>query len=248
LTPPRYLWDDSHKYVQEFQYSPLIKKIIPPFLSYLRVWDRHASLRPDEMLGISQFVKERIRKYYGRNSEMIYPPVNVSRFSMADWIDDYYLMVGRLVTYKKFDLAIRVFNDLGWPLKIVGTGVELERLKKIAQPNIEFLGQVDDQQLAHVYSHARALGFPQEEDFGIVPLEAMASGRPVIAYRAGGAIETVIEGKTGVFFDEQKEEALDFALKNFDHSHFNPEDCRARAQEFDISIFQEKISSQLEII
>ncbi len=246
LTPPRYLWDDSHKYVQEFQYSSFIKKIVPPFLSYLRIWDRGASLRSDKIIGISNFVKERILKYYGRNAQVIYPPIDIERFSIASWVDDYFLMVGRLVTYKKFDLAVRVFNNLGWPLKIIGIGVELERLKKMARPNIQFLGQVDDAQLAHLYSHARALVFPQEEDFGLVPLEAMASGRPIVAYRGGGALETIVEGKTGVFFDEQNEESLELALKNFDHTYFNPEDCRDRAREFDVSIFREKIYLQLD--
>jgi len=247
LTPPRYLWDDSHKYVQEFQYSRIIKKLVPPFLSYLRVWDREASLRPDKLISISNFVKGRVTKYYNRESDVIYPPVDVHKFNIGDWIDDYFLMVGRLVTYKKFDMVINVFNNLGWPLKVVGTGVDFDRLKKMAGPTIEFVGQVDDVALAGLYTHARALIFPQEEDFGIVPLEAMASGRPVIAYAGGGALETVIDGKTGVFFHEQSEDSLELVLKQFDHRQFDPETSRVRAQEFDLPVFQEKIRNQLEL-
>ncbi|MBX4211492.1 MAG: glycosyltransferase [Candidatus Yanofskybacteria bacterium] len=246
LTPPRYLWDDSHKYVQEFQYSSIVKKFIPPFLSYLRVWDREASLRPDELVSISQFVKGRINKYYNRSSEIIYPPVDAQKFKVAEWVDDYFLMVGRLVTYKKFDMVINVFNNLGWPLKIVGTGIELQRLKKIAGPTIEFLGQVEDEKLPDLYARARALIFPQEEDFGIVPLEAMASGRPVIAFAGGGALETVVDGKTGVFFHEQNEESLELTLKNFDHRQFDPELCRTQAEKFDLPVFQDQMRHLLE--
>lgn len=241
LTPPRYLWDDSHRYVKEFEYPSIVKKILPPFLSYLRIWDHEASLRPDTMIGISDFVSERIKKYYGRSAPVLYPPVDVSKFYIADEVSDYYLMVGRLVTYKKFDLAIGAFNKLKLPLKVVGTGVDMTRLKKIAGPTVEFLGSVDDARLAELYARARALVFPQEEDFGIVPLEAMASGRPVIAYRGGGAIETVVEGQTGVFFDEQTPESLEAAVTKFNARQFAPAICRMRAEKFDVSVFKEKI-------
>jgi len=241
LTPPRYLWDDAHKYLSEFRYPSLIKKLVPPVLSYLRIWDKEAALRVDRFIAISRFVQERIKKYYNRDSLVIYPPVDVSKFYIADDTEDYFLMVGRLVSYKKFDIAIRVFNELGWPLKIVGDGIEINHLKRIAKDNIEFCGLVDDVTLANLYAKAQALVFPQEEDFGIVPLEAMASGRPVIAYRGGGAVETVIEGKTGVFFNEQSEASLRKALETFDPQSFNSADCRSRAQEFDTRIFQSNL-------
>ena len=246
LTPPRFLWDDSHKFMEEFSYPSFVKKLLPPFITYLRMWDREAAMRVDDFWTISNFVKTRIRKYYLRDAEVIYCPVNTKKFYISEEVGDYFFMVGRLVSYKRFDLAVKVFNTLGWPLKIAGTGPEMNRLKKMAKPNIEFLGLVSDQKLAGLYSHSRALVFPQEEDFGIVPLEAMASGRPVIAHRSGGAIETISEGETGIFFDEQTEGSLIEALMRFSESEFNPDVCRAQAEKFDISVFQGKILEKLE--
>ncbi len=245
LTPPRFLWDDSQKFIEDFNYPYLIKKIIPPFLTYLRIWDQEASHRVDEFWAISNFVKERIKKYYNRESKIIYPPINVQKFKTNENIKDYYLMVGRLVSYKKFDLAIKVFNESGLSLKIVGIGPEMTKLKKIAKSNIEFLGLVSDEILADYYSGARALVFPQEEDFGIVPLEAMASGRPVIAYRAGGATETIVENKTGIFFDQQNEESLADAVNRFQKIKFSSQDCRRQAEMFDVDIFIKKLNSLL---
>ncbi|MDO8658221.1 MAG: glycosyltransferase, partial [Candidatus Levybacteria bacterium] len=152
---------------------------------------------------------------------------------------------GRLVSYKRFDLAIRVFNQNGLKLKIVGLGPELNKLKKIANKNIEFMGLVSDKQLADLYANAKACIFPQEEDFGIVPLESMASGRPVIAYRAGGALETVIENKTGIFFDEQNIESLQMAIEKFHNTDFSPEACREQAERFDIEVFKNNILEKL---
>jgi glycosyltransferase involved in cell wall biosynthesis len=245
LTPPRFLWDNSQKFVEDFNYPGFLKRIIPPFITYLRIWDREASLRVDNFWAISNFVKERIKKYYACDSTVIYPPVNVSKFYVADEIDDYFLMVGRLVSYKKFDIGIKTFNNLGWPLKIIGVGPEMKKLKRMAGENVEFLGLVSDEKLADVYSHAKALIFPQEEDFGIVPLEAMASGRPVIAYKGGGAAETIIEGKTGMFFNEQNQESLAKVLKEFDYRKFKPQDCRHQAEKFDIKIFKNNILSKI---
>lgn len=252
LTPPRFLWDDSHKFVEEFGYSNFIKAILPPFISYLRVWDKEASYRVDEFWAISNFVKERINKYYSKNSEIIYPPVNTSKFYISNDLSNYFLMVGRLVAYKRFDLGIKAFSKLGLPLKIVGVGPELKKLScqttTLKTNNIEFLGQVSDDQLADLYSKAKALVFPQEEDFGIVPLEAMASGRPVIAFRGGGAIETVIEDKTGLFFDEQTVDSIVYAIKKFDSNKFNPNTCRKQAEKFDVEVFKNKVSEKLVVI
>lgn len=250
LTPPRFLWDNSQKFVQEFNYPWFVKALSPLLLSYLRVWDRQASERVDEYIAISQFVRERIAKYYGRDSVVIYPPVDVNKFTSdkqhaTSDKGGYLLMVGRLVAYKKFDLAIRAANRLEIPLKIVGTGIEYERLRAIAGPTVEFLGLVNDEQLGNLYAKSRGLIFPQEEDFGIVPLEAMASGRPVIAYRGGGALETVVEGETGVFFDEQTEESLAGALNHFDTMSFDQMACRHQAEKFDIPVFIEKIKNFL---
>ncbi len=245
LTPPRFLWDSSQKLVEEFDFLRVIKKLIPPLISYLRVWDQEAALRVDEFWSISNFVKNRVSKYYKKDSEIIYPPVNIKNFHISSHIENYFLMVGRLVPYKKFDLVIKAFNDIWLPLKIVGTGPEINKLKKLARKNIEFLGLVSDEELGQLYSKAKALVFPQEEDFGIVPLEAMASGRPVIAYRGGGAIETVIEGKTGLFFNEQNKESLIEALGNFNANDFDPAVCRTQAERFDVEVFKEGILKHL---
>lgn len=249
LTPPRFLWDDSHKFVEEFGYPKLIRNILPPFISYLRVWDREASYRVDEFWAISEFIKERIRKYYSKDSEVIYPPVSVSKFHISNEPGGYFLMTGRLVAYKRFDLGVKAFAKLGLPLKIVGIGSELKKLRYCATAlrakNIEFLGLVSDTQLAELYSKAKALVFPQEEDFGIVPLEAMASGRPVIAFRSGGAVETIVEGKTGVFFDEQTVESLAYAVKSFDAIKLDPNDCRNQAEKFDVGVFKQNVIDKL---
>lgn len=247
LTPPRFLWDDSQKFVEEFQYPSFVRKVLPPFITYLRLWDREASLRVDEFWAISGFVGERVKKYYLKDTKVIYPPVNVNRFHVSKDISNYFFMAGRLVSYKRFDLAIKAFNELGWPLKIAGIGPEMKRLKKMSGGNIEFLGLVSDQELAYMYTHARAFIFPQEEDFGITPLEAMASGRPVIAYRGGGALETIKEGETGMFFNKQTKESLIGALQEFNSVKFKPEACRAQAEKFDVHVFKEKILGKLKI-
>ena len=157
-------------------------------------------------------------------------------------------MVGRLVSYKKFDVAIRAFNELGLNLKIIGAGPESGRLKKMAKRNIEFTGPVSDQDLSEYYQQCRALIFPQEEDFGIVPLESMASGRPVIAYRGGGALETVAEGKTGIFFDEPSPESLIAAVQKFQSMNFSAVECRQQAEKFSTDIFKATIIKTLKNI
>ena len=248
LTPPRFLWDSSHKFREDFSYPSIIKKMLPPFITYVRLWDREASFRVDDFWTISSFVKDRVNKYYMRDAKVIYPPVNIDKFYISSDIQDYFLMIGRLVSYKRFDLAIRVFNQLGWSLKIAGVGPEINKLKKVAGNNIEFLGLVSDDKLADLYSHTRALIFPQEEDFGITPLEAMASGRPVIAYRGGGAVETIKEGETGIFFNEQTEESLMASLQGFKDQDFNPSACRMQAEGVDIKVFKKNILKHLDTL
>ena len=223
MTPTRFLWDDSHKYLDEFQKPGLIKKFTPFFLNYLRIWDQEASSRVDQFVANSNFIKERIRKYYQRDSLVVHPPVDTTKFKVTDQVDDYFLMVGRMVPYKRFDLAISVFNELGWPLKIIGDGPQKSHLQKIAKKNIKFLGLISDYKLPSFYSRARAVIFPQEEDFGIVPVEAMASGRPVIAFRAGGVLETVKDGESGVFFDEQTIESINECVEKFFQIKFDRE-------------------------
>lgn len=244
LTPPRFLWDNSQRFMEEFNLPRVVKTAMPPFISYLRLWDQHAAGRADEFWSISDFVSSRVKKYYHQASAKYYPPVDTGKFHVGT-PGDFYLMVGRLVSYKKFDMAVEAFNRLGLPLRIVGIGPERQALERMAKPNVTFLGQVDDGKLAELYASARALIFPQEEDFGIVPLEAMASGRPVIAYRAGGALETVLEGATGVFFNEQTPEAIMNAVVNFDTNRIDPAACRRQAASFDVSVFKEAITAAL---
>ncbi len=246
-TPMRYAWDDSQKYIKEFKgYSSLIKKFIPFLMNYIRLWDKVSADRPDYFIANSHFVSARIKKYYHRDSEVIHPPVEISQLpatSCQPSAKDYFLMVGRLLPYKRFDMAIEAFNRLKLPLKIVGEGPEIKRLKKRANSNIEFLGWLPDAKLTDYYSRARAFIFPQEEDFGIVPLEAMAAGTPVIAFKAGGALETVEENKTGIFFGEESIESLIKAIENFQkrEKEFDPIAIHERALKFNKEIFQEKI-------
>ena len=240
-TPIRYAWDDSHKYIEEFGYSNLVKKIIPFFMNYIRVWDEQAVQRVDKFIANSQFVAQRISKYYQRESEVIHPPVKASLFYLSPKLEDYFLIVGRFLPYKRFDLAIDAFNRLGWPLKIVGDGPERKKLQAMAKENIEFVGLVSDQKLRDYYAHCRAFVFPQEEDFGITAVEAMASGRPVIAYRSGGALEIVQKDITGLFFEKQELASLIGTLKKFNPDNFNPQVIRRRAMEFDQEKFKEKI-------
>ncbi len=247
LTPTRFLWDDSHRYIDEFRYPWPIRKLVPFFITYLRLWDKEAALRVDKFVAISNFVKSRIKKYYNRDAAIIYPPVDAHKYYISDKVSDYFLMVGRLVPYKRFDLAVKVFNAIGKPLKIIGDGPERKRLEKLvhrggmAKPNIEFLGLVSDYKMPEIYSRAQAVIFPQEEDFGIVPLEAMASGRPVIACRGGGALETILENQTGVFFDEQTEISLAQAIGRYYLTPWNPAAIRAHALKFGKEVFRENI-------
>jgi glycosyltransferase involved in cell wall biosynthesis len=255
MTPTRFLWDDSHRFIDEFKYPWPIKKLVPLFITYLRIWDKEAACRVDKFVAISNFVKARIKKYYERDAQVIYPPVYTQKYKIAGKIDDYFLMVGRLVSYKRFDLAIKVFNAIGKPLKIVGDGPERRRLEKLARSNIEFLGLVSDYKMPEIYSRAQAVIFPQVEDFGLVPIEAMASGRPVIAYRGGGALETVIDlkeaaalgvsGPTGIFFDDQTEISLAQAIGKYYQTTWDPKAIREHALKFDKEIFKEKILNLL---
>lgn len=232
FTPTRYVWDDCHRYVREFSHLVGWKKLAPLGLSYIRRWDYFASQRVDSYLTLSQFVAQRIQKYYHRHAEVIPPPVDVDRFTVADDDHGYYLVVSRLLPYKRVDLAIEACQRLGRHLKIVGTGPEEESLKQHAGSHVEFLGFVPDHQLPALYAGARALIFPQEEDFGITPLEAAATGKPTIAYAAGGAVETIEEEVTGVFFREQTTDALMRAMIRFEHRAFSVAAIRYHAERF----------------
>ncbi|MFP4514878.1 MAG: glycosyltransferase [Parcubacteria group bacterium] len=245
-TPTRYLWSDTHQYINELKYNKWLKKIISLILTRLRVWDKSAADRVDYFIANSKTVQKRIKKYYRRNSEVIYPPVETNKFYISKDLDNYFLIGCRLAPYKRVDLVIESFINLGadYKLKIFGSGVDEKRLKKIAKghDNIEFLGRVSEQEKIKLYSKALAFINPQEEDFGITPVESMASGRPVIAYRKGGATETIVEGKTGIFFNKQTVSSLSEAIKSYSEHDFNPEEIRGHALFFSKDRFKREIN------
>jgi glycosyltransferase involved in cell wall biosynthesis len=245
-TPMRYAWDDCQKYTHDFYFPAFIKKLIPLFMNYVRIWDRVSADRVDRIIANSNFVAKRIKKYYKKDSTVIYPPVNVDNFYISQNQDNYFLMVGRLIAYKRFDIAIEAFNKLGLPLKIIGRGPELKRLKKMARSNIEFLGRVPDKKLADYYSKCQAFIFPQEEDFGIVAIEAMASGRPIVAYHGGDIPEHMEEGKMGVFFKKQTAGDLAKAVKKLQSMSFSPMYIREKSLKFDKKVFKDRIKDYIE--
>jgi len=247
-TPTRYLWTDSQTYVENLKQNRIVKKFLPLALSRLRVWDKIAADRVDIFIANSNTVKKRIKKYYGRDSLVIFPPVETSKFYIANNIKDYFLTGGRLVPYKKFDLTVTAFNRLNMPLKIFGTGPDYKRLKKMAKNNIEFLGNVNEKQKADLYAHCQAFINPQEEDFGITAVEAMASGRPVIAYQAGGALDTVIHKKTGIFFKRQNWEDIAYKVLHFNKIGFFPQEIKTHALQFDIEQFKNKIKQLIQTV
>lgn len=245
-TPMRYAWDDCQKYTQDFYFPSIVKKIVPLAMNYIRIWDKISSERVDRIIANSNFVAKRIKKYYRRESVVIHPPVNVNNFYISEERGGYFLMVGRLIAYKRFDIAIEAFNKLKLPLKIIGRGPELKRLQKLAGPNIEFLGRVEDDKLAEYYAKCRAFIFPQEEDFGIVAMEALASGRPLIAYRGGDILEHLEEGKMGIFFQNQTAKDIMEAVRKFKDENFNSHYIREKALKFDKTLFKAKIKEYIE--
>ncbi|OGY31599.1 MAG: hypothetical protein A3C02_04735 [Candidatus Andersenbacteria bacterium RIFCSPHIGHO2_02_FULL_45_11] len=245
MTPTRYAWDGSHKYVRDFSSSTLFQKFAPAAISYMRIWDWAASQRVHSYITLSHYVMKRIQKYYGRASTVVYPPVDVDRFSPSGSEGSYYLVVSRLVPYKRVDLAIRAANQLGIPLKIAGTGPELEQLQARADSSVEFLGFVSDEDLPALYRNAKALLFPQEEDFGITPLEAAASGVPTIAYGAGGALETIKDGVTGLFFQDQDVPSLVSAIKVFEATQWDKARIRTHAEQFSQERFIREIQHEV---
>lgn len=245
-TPMRYAWDDCQKYTQDFYFPNFIKRLVPFAMNYIRLWDRASADRPDILISNAKFIARRIKKYYNRESVVINPPISVNNFRLSQTHDDYYLMVSRLMRYKRHDIVIEAFNKLGLPLKIIGRGPEFKRLKKMAGPNIEFLGRVEDNDLPGFYAKCKAFVFPQEEDFGIVAIEAMASGRPLIAFRGGDIVEHMEEGRTGIFFEKQTAESVIEALKKFQTLQFDPAYIRSKSLKFDREIFKEKIKTFVE--
>jgi glycosyltransferase involved in cell wall biosynthesis len=236
-SPMRYLWDHYHFYRSS---AGLFSRLLMPILApLLRSWDVNTSMRVDRFLANSHHVSSRIGKYYRRPATVVYPPVAVDDFQISGETDDFYLCAGQLIPYKRMDLAVRAFTKMGRNLVVIGEGKELAQLKRIAGPTITFLGRAPFSVLKEKMARCRALIFPGEEDFGIVPVEVMASGRPIIAFGSGGALETVVHGHTGILFNEQSEEALIEAVEAFeaDPGAFRPEAIRAHALQFSTKNF-----------
>ena len=255
-TPMRYIWDMGDAYLAGGA-SFLARAGLALSRAYLRRWDLRSTARVDQVIAISNNVAAKIEQIYGRTAQVIYPPVSVDKFHLADTLQPYYLMVSALVPYKRIDLAIDAFNALKLPLKIAGDGPLRKYLQRRAQSNIEFLGWVDDRKLAQLYCQCQALIFPGDEDFGIVPLEAQASGRPVIGYGRGGLLETVVgldssssgSTPTGVFFPEQSTASLIAAIEFYQKHQraFRPRQIREHAHRFSRERFKREIAEFLDV-
>ena len=235
-TPMRWVWryDD---YVAREGFGKGIRGLLPLFLWGLRKWDLRASRQPNYYITSSHLVAERIKKVYGREAHVIPPPIDVNRFHMSTDIEDYYLVLSRLMPYKRIDLAIEACKRMNRRLVIIGDGPDRARLEKLADDRIEFLGRQPDRIVNYYAARCRALLFPGEEDFGMAPLEANAAGRPAIAYRGGGAVETVIDGKTGLFFDQPDSRALSTAIERFEGMVWSQILLRRHAEKFDSNVF-----------
>lgn len=248
-SPGRMWWQQADYFSNEFTTQGFLKNLLMSFLqiplSYLRVWDFAASSRVDKFIANSKIVKDRIKKYYGKDAEVIYPFCE-SFEEVQNTKGDYFLIISRLLPWKKIDVAVEAFTKLSQKLVIIGEGPDKKRLQEMASQNVKFLGYVSDEEKKKLLKNCEALIYTQNEDFGIVPLEAMSAGKPVIAFKEGGVLETVIEGKTGEFFNSQTSEALQTAVLNFDITRYNPVDCVVRAKEFSKEAFIRRIRELIE--
>ncbi len=253
LTPTRYLWSGYKEYFK----NPFFRFIAFPVVFALRVWDRKAAKRPDAYIAISKEVQKRIKKYYKRDALVIYPPLSIKgkvqmkrkrRRYRENTKQGYFLVVSRLVSYKRVELAIEAANTLQLPLKIIGTGVAEKSLRSLAGSTVEFLGNLTDRKLLRYYNECEALIFPGKEDFGLTILEAQHFGKPVIAYKAGGALETIKEGKTGEFFYPQTKNALIKTLQKFKRKKYKREDAVKHAEKFKKSVFKKEFKEAVQII
>lgn len=245
-SPMRYIWNMYNRYYEGS--GRMTRLMMPPLAHYLRNWDVGTSARVDDFIANSSTVAQRIKSYYRRDAQIIYPPVDTHAFRPVprDEVEDYYLMVGELVSYKRPDLAVQAFNQMKAKLIVIGGGEMLNHCRKIAGPTVSILGPQPFDVLKHHYARCKALVFPGEEDFGIVPVEAMASGRPVIAYGRGGATETVVAGKTGVFFNTQSSEAVIDAVQRLEAMDLNPADAVARASDFRTAVFMDRFKAMVD--
>jgi len=242
-TPMRYAWEMEEEYFRDYRISGIKRAVLRYAFHRFRIWDVASLPRVDRFVAISEHVARRIRRYYGRDSELIYPPVDTERFSFCKEKEDYYLTVSRLVPYKKVDLIVETFVRNGRKLRVVGKGPQLEELRKKAKgsPHVEILGALDDDAVVEMMRHARAFIYAAYEDFGIVPVEAMACGTPVIAYGEGGVRESVREGVDGIFFHRQTVESLQAAIDSFEKRRFDHHEISRRAKEFGRERFMDTI-------
>lgn len=247
LAPTRYLWQPENYIAREGLGKPL-EWLLRPLLALIRRWDYAAAQRVSHFIAISSAIKERIRRFYNRPAEIIFPPVDTAHFQPrpAHEIENYFLIVSRLIPYKRIDLAVQAATELNLPLKVAGKGRDLARLHALAGSSVEFLGYVPDEQLPALMAKCRAFLFPGLEDFGITTVQAQSAGRPVIAYQGGGALDTVIPGISGEYFTQPTVASLKAALQRFDPSRYDPAAIRAHALQFDTRIFTAQISAFIE--
>lgn len=246
-TPTRYFWSGYDEYLDNpglGLLNPLARIVLPRAVGKMRNWDFAAAQRPDIVLANSKTVQDRIKKYYRRDSIIVYPPVNTDRFkSKKSTLGDYYLVVSRLIPYKRVDLAIEACNKLGRKLIVVGSGSEQKRLKAIAGKNIEFITDATDEQVTKLYLSCKGFIFTGFEDFGITPVEAMAAGKPVVAFGRGGASESVVHKKTGILFKHQNTNSVVQAIKELESTNFKEDLIKQRAEEFSETVFVKNIDS-----
>lgn len=245
-TPARYLWTDPQEYVEELHYNRLVKSILPKIIHRLRLWDKISADRVDFFIANSKTVEQRIRKYYRRESTVIFPPVDLDSFSVSPTVENYFVAGGRLVPYKKLDVVIQAFNRLKYSLKIFGTGPELKKLQKMSKKNIEFLGRITEEEKKQLLQKAQAFIHPQLEDAGVTPLESLASGRPVIAYSQGGAVETITDGITGLFFHKQSWESLLHKILEFKNKKWDSGSIRENVVTYSKDNFKKTIKEFVE--
>ena len=245
-TPMRYIWNMYHDYRNSA--GRVARLMMPPLTHYLRMWDVTSAARVDSFVANSATVAKRIHRYYGAPSVVIHPPVDTGAFSIAapSELDEYYLMAGELVSYKRPDLAVRAFNEMKLKLVVIGGGEMLDEIRRLAGPTVTVLGSQPFDVLKQHYARCRALIFPGEEDFGMVPVEAMASGRPVVAFGRGGATETVATGVSGVFFAEQSAEAISSAVRSLADIEIDPEKIAAHANQFAREQFFQKMRAHID--
>jgi len=242
-SPLRYAWDMYHEYLEIEDLPGWQRAMLPGLMHYLRTWDALSANRVDRYVAISHYVRRRIEKYYRRPSRVIYPPVEILKSEAP--AADYYLVVSRLVAYKRIDLVVDAFNRLGWPLVVIGEGVERQRLQAMAKDNIQFLGRQPDEAVKHHLAACKGFVFPGIEDFGIAPVEAMAAGKPVVALGRGGAAETVIDGETGVHFGRQTVDDLIGALRHCNDTQFDAARIVRHAERFSAARFETEFLAAL---